>query len=81
MPWNPLLLVEGKRFLRKKRTIYKVDVRCLCSYTLIHTVPSVLSIYSQAEDMSDSRKDLDTPAVFLYSYLISSECHIVSLKH
>lgn len=42
---------------------YEISV---CDSTSIYSVPSMLSLYSRVEDVSDSRKDLDTPAVLPY---------------
>ena len=42
---------------------YEISV---CDSTSIYSVPSMLSLYSRVEDVPDSRKDLDTPAVFPY---------------
>lgn len=39
----------------------------VCESASIYTVPSMLSLYSQVEDVSDSHKDLDAAAVFPHS--------------
>ena len=36
----------------------------VCDRASVHSLPSLLSLYSQVEDVSDSHNDLDTAAVF-----------------
>ena len=53
----------------------------VCDSTSVHSVPSMLSLYSRVEDVSDCHKDLDTAAVFtLYYSRVCEVCFTYSMQ-